>query len=152
MDWWLITLIAIQLAFVAFLIWIAVNYRQKTLQRRSEERLRVVERFNSGKDLSEFLETERGARFLELFAVRPKNPSGIVIIGVALGLLAVFLAAAFMALCLFEEDNSFMIPGILVLGIGLGILTATGVSYRLARKFHLLPTQRDTASELSESE
>jgi len=151
MDWWLIALIAIQYAFVVILIWIAVNYRQNSLQRRAEERLRIVERFTSGKDLSDFLATERGARFLELFAVRHKDPAGIVIAGVVLGLVAVFVGAAFLLL-LRLEDGDFIVPGVLVLAGGLGILAATGASYRLARKFRLLHAQQDTISELSESE
>lgn len=151
MDSWLVTLIGIQVAFVAFLIWLGVNYRQKSLQRRSEERLRIVERFTSGKELSDFLATERGARFLEQFAMRHKDPAGVVIGGAVIGIIALFVGPAFLLLSRLQ-DTDFIVPGIIVLTGGMGILAATGVSYRLARKFRLLSTQQDTISELSDSE
>lgn len=94
MDWWLIALIGLQFALIAFLVWLAVNYRQKTLDRRSEERLRVLERFGSGKEISEFLSTDHGGRFLELFALKPRNPAGMIIFGIVTGILALFLAGA----------------------------------------------------------
>lgn len=151
MDSWLVTLIGIQVAFVAFLIWLGVNYRQKSLQRRSEERLRIVERFTSGKELADFLATERGARFLEQFAMRHKDPAGLIILGVVVGILALFLGAAFFYI-MARTAEDFLFAAVFIVTGGFGILAATGVSYLLARKFRLLHGQRDAVSELTESD
>ncbi len=144
MDWWITVIVVCQFAFVAFLIAIAVNYRQKTMARRSEERLRVLERFGSGQELADFLATERGSEFLELFAVKPGNPARIIITGVAIAVLAGFMGAAFGLLSwLGAQDMTveYMVAAVIVLAAALGILAASAVSLHLARKLGLLPVE-----------
>ncbi len=145
MDWWIVVLIATQLAFFAFLLWLAASHRQRSLSRHSEERLRVLERFSSGQELSDFLATERGGRFLEQFAVRPRNPAGLIVAGVVLGILAGAGGGAFLFLAE-VEDSAFLIPAAIVLAAATGILAATLVSYFLARKLGLLSANEDRHS------
>ena len=137
MEWWIVALVAVQFAFVAFLLWLAASYRQKSLGRRSEERLRVLDRFSSGQELSDFLATERGGRFLGQFAVRPRNPAALIIAGVVCGILAAAVGGAFLLLT-GPGDNDFLIPAALILSSAAGILAATLVSYLLAQKLGLL--------------
>lgn len=146
MDWWITVIVVSQFAFVAFLIAIAVNYRQKTLQRRSEERLRVLERFKSGQELSDFLATERGRQFIELFAVKEGNPSRTIIAGISLALILVFMGAAFLLLSGLDAQDlgvEYMVAAVIIIAAALGILAASVVSLRLARKLGLLPTPED---------
>ncbi len=147
MEWWILIMVISQLAFVAFLIALAVNYRQKMLQRRSDERLRVLERFGSGQELSEFLSTESGGQFLGLFAVKAGNPSRIIVTGVAIALLLGFMGAAFLLLSWLDAQElgvEYMVAAVLVLAGALGILAASVVSLRLARKLGLLPSESPT--------
>ncbi len=137
MEWWIVALLAVQLVFVAFLLWLAASYRQKSLNRRSEERLRVLERFGSGQELSDFLATERGGRFLGQFAVKPRNPAGLIVAGVVLGILAAAVGAAFLLLTE-VEDSGFIVPAAIVLAAAGGLLAATLVSSYLAKKLGLL--------------
>ncbi len=142
MDWWIVVIIFIQMAFFAFLIGIAVNHRQKTLTRRSEERLRVLERFGSGQELADFLATERGSEFLELFAIKPGNPARIIITGAAVAVLAGFMGVAFGLLSWLDAQDmrvEYMVAAVIVLAAALGILAASAVSLHLARKLGLLP-------------
>ena len=142
MDWWIVVIIVSQLAFVAFLIWIAVNHRQKTLERRSKERLRVLERFASGQELADFLATERGSQFLQLFAVKTGNPARVIVTGVAIATLAGFIGVAFGLLSWLDAQDlgvEYMVAAVIVLASALGILAASMVSLRLARKLGLLP-------------
>ncbi len=150
MDWWIVAMVVAQLAFVAFLVALAVNYRQKMLQRRSEERLRVLERFGSGQELSDFLATEGGAQFLQLFAVKNGNPSRIIVTGVALAFFLGFMGAAFLLLSWLDAQElgvEYMVAAVLVLASALGIVAASMASLRLARKLGLLPPVDETASE-----
>ncbi len=142
MDWWISVIVVAQLAFVAFLINLAVNYRRKSLERRSEERLRVLERFGSSQELSEFLASERGGQFLELFAVKPSNPARWIVGGVAFALVSVFVGLAFLLLAWLDAQDmgiEYMVSAVIVLAAAFGILAATAVSMRLARQFGLLP-------------
>ncbi len=146
MDWWIVAVIVRQLAFVAFLISIAVNYRQKSLERRSQERLRVLERFASGQELADFLATEHGGRFLELFAVKAGNPARVVVTGVALATLAAFMGVAFAVLSWLDAQDlgvEYMVAAVIVLAAAGGILAASVVSLRLARKLGLLAAESD---------
>lgn len=137
MDWWIVVLIAVQLTFFAFLLWLAASYRQKSLDRRSEERLRVLERFSSGQELADFLATDRGGRFLGQFAVKPRNPAGLIVAGVVLGILAAAGGGAFLFLAAIE-DQFFIVPAAIILAAALGILAATLISSHLARKLGVL--------------
>ncbi len=142
MDWWILGIIVSNLAFVAFLVALAVNYRQKTLERRSQERLRVLERFSSGPELADFLATDGGSQFLQLFAVRSSNPARVIVTGIAVAVLTGFMGVAFGLLSFLNAQDlgvEYMVAAVLVLAAALGILTASVVSLRLARKLDLLP-------------
>ncbi len=138
MDSWLVAFVGIQLTFFAFLIWLTAHYRHKRLERRSQERLRILERFNSGQELSDFLDTEQGRRFLALFALKARNPAGVIIAGSVVGVLALFIGAAFFYL-IEAEDSNFLVPAVLILSGAVGVLAATVLSFLLARRFHILP-------------
>ena len=144
MDWWIVVIIVSELAFIAFLVAVAVNYRQKTHARRSEERLRVLERFASGQELTDFLATERGGQFLKMFAVKPGNPARIIIAGVAISVLAGCMGVGFLLLSWLDAQDmavEYMVAAVIVLAAALGILAASMVSLRLARKLGLLPSE-----------
>ncbi len=150
MDWWIVAMVASQLLFVAFLIFLVVNYRQKTLERRSEERLRVLERFGSGQELSDFLATDSGGQFLRLFAIRAGNPSRIIVAGVAAALFLGFMGAAFLLLSWLDAQDlgaEYMVAAVIVLAAALGILAASVASLRLARKLGLLSSAGEASSE-----
>ena len=148
MDWWIVVIVVTQIAFVAFIIAIAINYRQKTLQRRSEERLRILDRFGSGQELGEFLATERGRQFLGLFAVKASNPARVIISGIALATFMIFLGSAFLLLSALDAQDlraEYMVAAIIVLAAAFGILAASILSTRLAKKMNLLPTEAAAA-------
>ncbi|MCP3964283.1 MAG: hypothetical protein GY719_41170 [bacterium] len=150
MDWWIVVIVVTQIAFVAFIIAIAVSYRQKTLQRRSEERLRILDRFGSGQELGEFLATERGRQFLGLFAVKADNPSRVVISGIAVATILIFLGSAFLLLSALDAQDlrtEYMVAAVMVLAIAFGIFAASMLSIRLARKLNLLPPEAADAAD-----
>lgn len=152
MDWWITVIVVTQFAFVAFLIAVGVNYRQKTLARRSEERLRVLERFGSGQELADFLATEQGGQFLQLFAVKGGHPSRFIVTGVAIAILVGFMGAAFLLLSWLDAQDlgvEYMVAAIIMIAAALGILAASVVSLRLARRLGLLPSEGDAGSGLS---
>lgn len=147
MDWWIVVIVVSQFAFVAFLVAIAVNYRQKTLDRRSQERLRVLERFASSQELSEFLATERGGQFLRLFAVQAGNPARVIVTGVAVSVLVGFIGAALLLLSWLDAQDlgvEYMVAAVITLAVALGILAASMLSLRLARTLGLLPPESDS--------
>lgn len=146
MDAWLVTLILGQLAFVGLILWIVVYSRIQKAQRQSEERLRVLERFNSAEELHEFLKTDSGRDLLQIFAptsANRTNPHYVVLGAVALGVLTLFGGLAFGALVLLFGRQSALadispMVAVLLLTCGVGVLVAAGVSLFLARSWNLV--------------
>ena len=137
MESWLVTLILGEMIFFAFLFWLIAHYRAKRAGQQADERLRLLERFEDGEKLAAFLESEPGARYLELFKASSPDPRRGLRISVFGGVISLFLGAAFLTLAdfsLFEADTeSFLVPGILMAFLGVGMLAAAFVASKLWR-------------------
>lgn len=147
MDAWLVTFILGQLAFFGFIIAVFAASRVKKAQIKSEERLRILERFNSAEELNEFLKTDNGRDLLQVFASsaasRP-NPQYAILAAVALGVLTLFGGLAFGALMFFlgpQDELAGVLPvvAVLLLTCGFGVVVAAVVSLFLARSWNLVP-------------
>ena len=140
------------LATVAFVAWVVVNgwLRRKQMHLITEFNGRLIDRIGSVKDLSEFLQTDGGARLLNSFTIERASTSiherilrssalGVVIISVGLGFL--YLGRSFR----FEEGFTF--AGVIALALGVGCVLSSGVSYGLARILGVLEHNGRHASE-----
>lgn len=127
MDWWIVALIGIQVGFVSFLIWVGLSSLQKRKARESEEKLRILETFESGRDFGEFLATEQGRQFLQTFQTPPPSPRILWIMSLYCGLLATFLGSGFLILAqldLHRKGEDVMVPAVLLLSAGAALLLA----------------------------
>lgn len=146
MDAPTVALIIGQMAFLGFLIALFVNSRTKKARLRSEERLRILERFNSAEELREFLKTDNGRDLLHVFTpslTSRKNPHYVILGAVALGVLTLFGGLAFSALVVLFGRHSALadvspMVAVLLLVSGVGVLVAAGVSLFLARSWNLV--------------
>ncbi len=150
MDGSLVALSLGQLAFIGFIIWVIVYSRAKKARLKSEERLRVLERFNSSEELNEFFKTDSGREFLHLFAppsASSANPHHLILGAVALGILTIFGGAGFALLMLLgpqhELADVFPVSAALLLTCGVGVLVAAVVSLFLARAWDLVKKPRN---------
>jgi TRAP-type mannitol/chloroaromatic compound transport system permease large subunit len=132
-------------AMVAYVAWLVMNawHRHEQLKRTAEFNTRLIERLGSVKDFSEFLQTQGGSSLLHSFTIEPTSTTvhdrilrasavGVVLIALSLGLL--FLGWYFT----FRDREAFTVLGVIVLSLGLGGITSSGVSYRLARTLGVL--------------
>lgn len=112
----------------AFVVWVGVTQRTRRAGLRAEMQTKLLERFSSGQELAEFLETEAGRKFLEDNSERPSHgplraaSSGIVVIAVGIG----FLVLTFLV-------GELVIPGTILVALGLGLLAAAALAYRVQR-------------------
>jgi len=150
MDRWIVVMVFIQLAFAGFVIWIVARAREQRLRQRSEERSRMLERFSSAQDMTEFLSSTAGARFLELLEGRAPHPMKSLSATVTAGIISFFAGIAFLIVSRMLDDDDFRIPGMLGLMIGLGILVSAAVSAMLYHRAGLLAAspQKDRSGEL----
>jgi len=142
---------------VAFIFCVVVNawHRNQHVRYTAEFNGKLIERLGSVKDFSEFLQTEGGAGLLNSFTIERASTSvherilrasaiGVVLIALGLGLL--FLGWYFT----FIDHDTFTVIGVIALSLGFGCIVSSGVSYRLARAFGVLPgSGRGAAGELA---
>ena len=146
MDTWLVVMILGEMVFVAFVLWIVAYYLTRKSKERSEERLRILERFGSSQELADFLGSEAGDKLLRNFVPRSANPRSGIFAGLTAGLVCVFAGVGFLILAwlrVFDDPDVFLIPGVLGCLAGTGILVATAISLRLLRNWREQPPLPD---------
>jgi len=128
---------------MGFMVWVAFNAWQRRQQVKllTDFNSRLLERFGSVKDFSEFLSTDGGAKFIDRVTAGGTPPdirmtilravqSGIVLstLGAGLLLLAWMLRPRYP----FGDTEIFTITGVIAVSLGVGFLLSGGASYRLA--------------------
>jgi hypothetical protein len=94
-----------------------------------------LDKFNSGQELTQFLETPQGQRFVKELAVRDtiRSPKERILRSIKSGILLLALGSAFLLLMRLEKD---MIYGaIILLALGIGFLISSAISYWLSKKW-----------------
>jgi len=118
-------------ATILIIAWLFVLYRRSQAHARAEFQKQVLDKFASGREFAEFLESPASKRFLDELGSRgPKEQilssmrAGVVLAVLGLGLLGLSLTR-----------RGFLVPGVLALALGAGFLIATAVSYRLSKQW-----------------
>jgi hypothetical protein len=136
MDRWIVVLILGQFAFIGFIIWVVARAREARLRQRSEERTRLLERFSSSEELAAFLNSEAGARLLQVHT-GPAFPARKIAPALFAGLITLFIGFAFLIVVYLGQDPSggrLIVPGAICTLAGIGILIAAGISAWLFRR------------------
>jgi hypothetical protein len=118
-------------ATITLIIWLFLLYRRSRMQARADLQRHLLDKFASGREFAEFLDSEASQRFLDEMGSRgPKEQilssmrNGVVLAVLGLGLLGLALA-----------KRGFLVPGVIVLALGAGFLVATAVSYKLSKQW-----------------
>ena len=138
MDWWIVILVLGELGLFALILAIVLTARHRRARLRSEERFRLIERFESPDELARFMESPNGARFLGEFAAKEPDPRRKVLFVIGLGIVMMAVGVAFVLLSLLSvggEREAFLIPGVLCSLGGGGFLTAGFTAAFLSRRW-----------------
>lgn len=100
-------------------------------------RKRLLDKFGSGTELSEFLATPQGQNFLkdQEIGAAHRSPKGKIVFSIGGGIVLVMLGAAFFGLMYMERDLVF--PATILMALGFGLLIAAVISYQLYKKWNL---------------
>lgn len=136
MERWLVVLIVANLAFTGWVLWVFVSYRLRRERNRSEDRNRLLERFATGPELAEFLNSAAGERFFRTVAAPPLDAERALARSIATGVVLIFLGAGFLILAWagIMDGEPFYVPGALLSMGGVGVLVASAISARLLRR------------------
>jgi hypothetical protein len=142
---------------ISFVVWTVGNGWQRRQHRRliADFNSRLLDRIGSGKDFTEFLQSEGGVRFMDTLKVERVAPRaeagilratqvGIVLVMLGLGLLALgrYLTYRYSA---FDEYEVLTIFGVIALSLGVGFLLSAIASFRVGRMLGVFErTERHT--------
>jgi hypothetical protein len=116
-------------AMILAIVWLGMRQKQTRLRIQAELHKQLLDKFGSGREFAEFVESPGSQRFLEGLwsksAESKERPLRNGIILATLGLALVGLS--FM-------KKGLLIPGVIVLALGAGYLIATAISYRLSKE------------------
>lgn len=137
MDWWIVALALGEFALIGWILWVVSSYKTRKSKERSEERMRILERFSSQEELSRFLASDAGGN---LFA-NPKSssPRPWLVTGLTLGVVSLFVGLGGLVLAglnIFHDRDTFLIWGVLLGFTGTGILVSVAVSVGLLRRLN----------------
>ena len=123
---------------IGWIFWVVSRKRRHEIQAQVQTRL--IEKFESARDMAEFLQTEAGSRFMKSFAaVGGSSPVRQILGAVQGGIVLTFLGVALLLLqVMLSAGSGLGVAGTLVLALGLGLLAASAVSHRLSRSWGLL--------------
>lgn len=135
METWLIVLIVAELAFIGWILWIVANYRLGKSRERSEERMRLLERFSNSQELIDFLSSDGSDKLLRAFEAPASNPRGKIIGGFNVGMIVLFVGFGFLLLSVltFGSKDDFLVPGVILSFAGFATLISVVVSLRLLK-------------------
>jgi hypothetical protein len=120
-------------AMVVLIIFVIARRRQAELRARAEFQKQILDKFSSGKEFADFLGTEASQRFLTALS-SPALGSHYRALGMMRGgiTIAVF-GIGFLLLTALRRG--FVVPGVLLVALGAGLLIAATASYHFSKKW-----------------
>ena len=124
-------------AMIVLMVWLNVRHMQAKVQARVELNKHFLDKFATGQDLKEFLGREGSQRFLnEMWAEQRKSTKERILGTITGGVVVTFAGVAALLLGFFVS-RSLMIPAAIALSVGIGLLVASAISYRLSNAWGL---------------
>jgi hypothetical protein len=141
MEPWLVVMIVAELAFVGWLFWLFSNNRLRREQRRSEERERLLSRFASSQELSDFLNSPAGVKLFDPQTRVSKRASRALAGAVTTGVIMLCIGLGFFLMGRLGNPagDRIYVPAILFTVIGFGVLISGVISSLLLRRSGLMP-------------
>ncbi len=118
-------------------------FKEKSILRtRAELYNRLLDKFSSGNEFAEYLESETGRRFVEEITVESAAPTSKILSSIQRGVILTLIGFGMVVLAnLFFGGDLFNMAaagGTVVLMLGVGFLISTVITYRLSKSWGLI--------------
>jgi hypothetical protein len=120
-------------AMIVVLVWLGTRRRQAQIRATAEFHKQLLDKFGSGREFSEFLESPGGQKFMDELWSRDSRPREQILRVVRAGVVMAVLGLGLLGLTLLRRG--FLIPGVIVLCLGAGFLISAAVSQYLSKKW-----------------
>ena len=114
-------------AAVVAIIWLRARVNQVRLARQAETQQQLLAKFQSGRELAEFIETDDGKQFLGQFE---SDPNRMILVVLSAGIVSTVLGFGLLLLMIWE--NGFLFPGVGTTALGVGLIAAAIISKKLS--------------------
>lgn len=135
----------VMLALVGAFVWIMTIFLRARQRRRELEALasfqtRLLDKLESGQELTAFMESPGGEKLLSVFRRPPGNGLDRVLTAATAGLVLTTFGVSSLTIQLTLDvgGRGFAVIGILLTGLGLGFLASAWLAYTLARRYGVL--------------
>jgi hypothetical protein len=131
----LVALILGQMAFVAFVLWLASAFVRERTRQRAELQARMIDRFGSAQELVAFLATEAGRGLGRSLLGHRDGQTRQILLAVQLGIVLMATSAGLAAAARLLADRDLFAWALACAPAGAGMLMAAAVSRRLSRRW-----------------
>ncbi|MYH49546.1 MAG: hypothetical protein F4151_08480 [Gammaproteobacteria bacterium] len=114
-------------AAVVGIVWLRARVNQARLARQAETQQQLLAKFQSGRELAEFIETDDGKQFLGQFE---SDPHRMMLVVLSAGVVSSVLGLGFLVLMIWEDG--FLYPGVGTTALGVGLILAAIISKKLS--------------------
>jgi hypothetical protein len=127
-------------AMIVLIVWLAHLSRKHLIHEQAELRRRLLDKFNSGQELTQFLATPQGQSFIKELEIggRMRSAKHRILGSIKTGIVLLLLGAGFLVLQRYisgRHEFEVIIPAVILLALGVAFLIAAGVSYWLSKKW-----------------
>ena len=139
-------------AMVVLIVWIVSQARRHSIQQRAELRRHLLDKFNSGQELTQFLATPQGQSFLKELEIGSRLGSAKqqILRTVRWGILLFLLGIGFWIIFHYgyaRHEDDLIIPAVVLVVLGAGFLIAAAVSYWLSKKWGIFEESAVTSQK-----
>lgn len=131
----LVALILGEMAFVAFVLWLASGFVRERTRQRAELQSRMIERFGSAQELVAFLATDAGRGMGRALLGHRDGQTRQILVGVQLGIVLIATSAGLGVAARLQRDADLFAWALACATAGAGMLVAAAVSRRLSRRW-----------------
>lgn len=120
-------------AMVVLIVFVIARRRQAELRARAEFQKQILDKFSSGKEFADFLGSEASQRFFAALSSPAMGPRYRVLRTMRGGITIGVLGIGFLLLT--GMRHGFVVPGVLLLALGAGLLISAAASYHFSKKW-----------------
>ena len=125
-------------AMVVMIVWLVHLSNKHKIGQQAELQRHFLNKFGTGVELTQFLETPQGQRFLKEMTIKDdaRGPKERIIGSVKGGIVLLALGVSFFALLRIEHDLIY--PAVILTALGIGLLISAAISCWLSKKWNIL--------------
>jgi len=134
----MIIVFPLMFVFWGWVVWVILEWRK--MRHKSALQNKIVDKFPTAQELNDFFQSQEGNKFLNFLKFNGLAPREKILSSLSKGvILSTFgIALIIIGQIYTEEMRYFNAFGIVIVGLGVGFLLSTFISYKLSKKWGII--------------